>query len=241
MSDGELLGIGAFALLSGLTIPALRHYDEIGILRPAHVDATSRYRYYRREQIRDAQLVRTLRALDFPLGEIADILESGEDAHTRERLIAHRDRLSARADLLSHQLAALDEFIEKGVALATQQGSRIVMINIGVHDLARSRRFYEELLEVEFAEERHEGGAPHLNATFGEWNTPSWFLVSLWADADRAGTVDIGFLVDDLDRAYERALAAGATEVYAPRHIQGMPRTAQVSDPSGNQLGLYQA
>jgi predicted enzyme related to lactoylglutathione lyase len=125
--------------------------------------------------------------------------------------------------------------------MATQQGSRIVMINISVHDLARSRRFYEELLEVEFAEERHEGGPPHLNATFGEWNTPSWFLVSLWPDADRAGTVDIGFLVDDLDRAYERALAAGATDVYAPRHIQGMPRTAQVEDPSGNQLGLYQA
>jgi catechol 2,3-dioxygenase-like lactoylglutathione lyase family enzyme len=29
------------------------------------------------------------------------------------------------------------------------------MINVAVNDLERSRRFYEELLNVEFAEERH--------------------------------------------------------------------------------------
>jgi predicted enzyme related to lactoylglutathione lyase len=80
-----------------------------------------------------------------------------------------------------------------------------------------------------------------INATFGEWNTPSWFLLSLWPNSDRAGTVDIGFLVEGLDQAYERALAAGATAVFGPRDIEGMPRTAQIKDPNGNQIGLYQA
>jgi predicted enzyme related to lactoylglutathione lyase len=119
--------------------------------------------------------------------------------------------------------------------------NRIVMINIAVDDLERSRRFYEELLEIEFGEERHGDGPLHLNATFGEWNTPSWFLLSLWPDTDSAGTMNIGFLVENLDRAHERALTAGATEVYGPRNIQGMPRTAQIQDPNGNQIGLYQA
>ena len=134
----------------------------------------------------------------------------------------------------------LDEFIEKGVSVPAQKGNRIVMINIAVDDLERSRQFYEELLDVEFGEERHGDGPLHLNATFGEWNTPSWFLLSLWTDSDRAGTVDVGFLDEDLDRAYERALRAGATEVFGPRDIQGMPRTAQIKDPNGNQIGLYQ-
>jgi len=80
----------------------------------------------------------------------------------------------------------------------------------------------------------------HLNATFGEWNTPSWFLLVLWAHDELAGAANIGFLVEDLDRAYERALATGATDVYGPRELEGMPRTAQVTDPSGNQVGLYQ-
>ena len=34
----ELLSIGRFAQLTGLTAKALRHYDELGLLRPAHVD-----------------------------------------------------------------------------------------------------------------------------------------------------------------------------------------------------------
>ena len=241
MDEDELLGIGAFALLGGLTITSLRHYDEIGLLKPARVDPSTKYRYYRREQLRDAHVVRALRAIDVPLDEIKSILGSRNDARVRECLLAHRNRLATRAHVLSKQLATLDEMIEKGVSVPVHTGSRIVMINIAVNDLERSRRFYEELLDLEFAEERHDGGRLHLNATFGEWNTPNWFLLSLWPDSDRAGTADIGFLVEDLDRAYERALMAGATEIFGPRHIQGMPRTAQITDPDGNQIGLYQA
>jgi predicted enzyme related to lactoylglutathione lyase len=159
---------------------------------------------------------------------------------TRAYLAAHRERLSARAQPLTEQLATLDQYIEEGVSMPAVRGYRIVMINIAVDDLERSRRFYEEVLDVEFAEERHDDGPLHLNATFGEWNTPSWFLVSLWPDSGRAGTVDIGFLVEDLDSAYERALSSGATDVYGPRVVEGMPRTAQIKDPSGNQIGLYQ-
>ena len=119
--------------------------------------------------------------------------------------------------------------------------NRVVMVNVAVDDLEPARRFYEELLHVEFAEERHGDGPPHLNATFGDWNTPSWFLLSLWPDPERAGGADLGLLVDDLEGTYERALAAGATDVFGPREIEGMPRTAQIMDPSGNQIGLYQA
>jgi hypothetical protein len=34
----ELLPIGRFARLSGLTVKALRHYDELGVLKPAQAD-----------------------------------------------------------------------------------------------------------------------------------------------------------------------------------------------------------
>src|SRR5215831_18149469 len=95
------------------------------------------------------------------------------------------------------------------------------MINIAVNEFEQSRRFYEETLGVEFAEERHGDGPVHLNATFGEWDTPSWFPMALWPDPDRAGTVDIGFFVEDLDSAYERALGAGATDIYGPARDSG--------------------
>lgn len=47
--DGGLLSIGRFARLSGLSIGALRHYDEIGLLAPAETDRVTGYRRYRRD------------------------------------------------------------------------------------------------------------------------------------------------------------------------------------------------
>jgi DNA-binding transcriptional MerR regulator len=40
----RMLSIGRFARLTGLTVKALRHYDELGLLRPAHVDGWTGYR-----------------------------------------------------------------------------------------------------------------------------------------------------------------------------------------------------
>ena len=50
MSELELLSIGRFARLTGLTIGALRHYDEVGPLAPATVNGDTGYRSYRRDQ-----------------------------------------------------------------------------------------------------------------------------------------------------------------------------------------------
>jgi DNA-binding transcriptional MerR regulator len=36
--DDELIEIGQFSAASGLTVAALRHYDEVGVLKPAEVD-----------------------------------------------------------------------------------------------------------------------------------------------------------------------------------------------------------
>jgi DNA-binding transcriptional MerR regulator len=44
-----LLSIGRFAFVTGLTVKALRHYGEIGLLRPVHVDSRTGYRWYRLE------------------------------------------------------------------------------------------------------------------------------------------------------------------------------------------------
>ena len=52
-----MLSIGRFSQLTGLTMRALRLYDELGLLRPGMVDAESRYRCYTSDQINDATLI----------------------------------------------------------------------------------------------------------------------------------------------------------------------------------------
>ena len=107
----ELLSIGRFSRISGLTIKALRHYDEIGLLRPARVDEPTGYRYYSLAQARDAEAIRRLRSLQVPLEEIAYLL-SADDVTLRERLAVHRARIERRAVETQHILAELGRLIE---------------------------------------------------------------------------------------------------------------------------------
>jgi len=74
--DDELLTIGAFAARARLSAKALRLYDRLGLLAPAHVDELSGYRYYRAGQVERARLVALLRQLDMPLARIAEVVEA---------------------------------------------------------------------------------------------------------------------------------------------------------------------
>ena len=65
--DDDLLPIGRFARLTGLTIGALRHYDELGVLAPADVDPVTGYRRYRRDQVETARAIAALRDLELSL------------------------------------------------------------------------------------------------------------------------------------------------------------------------------
>ncbi|MGA5205165.1 MerR family transcriptional regulator [Streptomyces variegatus] len=76
--DQELLTIGAFAARARLSAKALRLYDRLGLLAPAHVDEATGYRYYRAGQVERARLVAMLRQLDMPLARIAEVVGAGD-------------------------------------------------------------------------------------------------------------------------------------------------------------------
>jgi len=113
-----MLSIGRFARLTGLTVKALRHYGELGVLRPAHVDDWTGYRWYERSQVREAVAVRRLRALRVPLNEAAVLIRSDDDA-LREALAVHRARLESELVQTRHILTELDALIEGREQLVT--------------------------------------------------------------------------------------------------------------------------
>lgn len=90
----HMMTIGRFAEATGLTVKALRHYDEIGLLAPAHVDPESGHRYYEAAQVEDAVAIRRLRALELPLEEIHSLLRADADGF-RSGLAAHGYHVAA--------------------------------------------------------------------------------------------------------------------------------------------------
>jgi DNA-binding transcriptional MerR regulator len=102
--DDDLLSIGRFARLAGLSVGALRHYDELDVLRPADIDRFTGYRRYRRAQLETARTIARLRDLEVPLEEIRDVLAMDDPSEQRRRLAIHRARIVARSDRLTRLL-----------------------------------------------------------------------------------------------------------------------------------------
>ena len=118
----DLLSIGRFGRLTGLSIGALRHYHELGLLEPALIDPSSSYRYYGATQIRDAMLIGRLRELDLGLPEIRAVLGADPDAR-RALLAAHRSRLLAVQARATRQIHWLNRALDHEEPIVTQTPS----------------------------------------------------------------------------------------------------------------------
>jgi DNA-binding transcriptional MerR regulator len=102
--DG-LLSVGAIARRAGLTPKAVRHYDRIGLLRPAVVDAAG-YRWYSPDQLAAARRVALLRSVDVPLDEVRNCLD--DPSAIAAALAIQRRRLDARIVRVQRQRHTLD-------------------------------------------------------------------------------------------------------------------------------------
>ena len=66
--------IGEFSKLSRVSVRMLRHYDQLGLLKPSHIDTTTNYRHYSADQLPRLNRILALRDLGFSLEQIAGLL-----------------------------------------------------------------------------------------------------------------------------------------------------------------------
>src|SRR5687767_10860868 len=84
--------IGQLARMVGVSDRTLRHYDRIGLLRPAAVDRATGYRWYGVAELTRLERVRGLRRLGLPLRQIADLVDA-PDTDLRRALTERVDAL----------------------------------------------------------------------------------------------------------------------------------------------------
>lgn len=63
--------IGEFSKLVNISARTLRYYDEVGILVPNSIDKFTGYRMYNDDNIKECELVKLLKLINFSLSEIA--------------------------------------------------------------------------------------------------------------------------------------------------------------------------
>ena len=95
----ELLAIGDFAALVGLSTKTLRRYSDAGLIPPAEIDPATGYRWYAAPQQDDARLVVLLRRLNMPAAAVRTVLDAADGTQRwREVAAFWSDRRQRLAD-----------------------------------------------------------------------------------------------------------------------------------------------
>jgi len=119
------VAIGDFSRMTHLSVAALRHYHEVGLLNPAEVDPGSGYRFYAPEQVQVAQVIRRLRDLGMPLDEIREVLHAPDAATRSQIIVVHMQRMESQLASTQSVVASLRCLLERGPA-SIAVGHRLV-------------------------------------------------------------------------------------------------------------------
>jgi MerR family copper efflux transcriptional regulator len=113
--------IGEVAARTELSLRSLRHWDEVGLLRPSG-RTDGGFRLYTEQDVEKILLIRRMKPLGFTLDQMGAALRdiellqrSGRDedaaAEARERLVSIQRDAEGRREHLARQLDMADEFI----------------------------------------------------------------------------------------------------------------------------------
>ena len=109
-----MLKIGDFSKLTRISIRMLRHYDEIGLLKPDSTDKFTNYRYYSAGQLPIANRITALKDMGFSLAAISEIMTQYHDADQLKKYLQIKlAEVKEQAELTSNRLHLLETKISR--------------------------------------------------------------------------------------------------------------------------------
>lgn len=128
-----MLKIGDFSALSKISIFMLRHYNENGLLIPAHIDESTGYRYYSEEQLPVANRIQALKSMGLGLSIIKNILSEYNNEDSLKRyLMLQAAQKQEEIEVMQKQLSLLQTTI-KGL----DNSSPLSRFNIAIKQLPK--------------------------------------------------------------------------------------------------------
>jgi len=115
-----MFSIGEFARLGTVSVRTLRHYDEIGLLRPARVDPDTGYRGYSADQLGQLNRIVALKELGLSLNQVRLLLAGITLDELRGMLMLRRAQLEQELHAQQSQLLGVEarlSYIEREGAM----------------------------------------------------------------------------------------------------------------------------
>ena len=130
-----MFSIGEFARHGRVSVRMLRHYDAIGLIRPACVDVATGYRFYEASQLDELNRVIALKHLGFTLQQVQAILaEKVSAAELRGMLKLRRAEIQATIDAETTRLARVEARL-----MTIEDGARVPADGVVIKRLAPVR------------------------------------------------------------------------------------------------------
>lgn len=108
---GVRVSIGDFAVMTSLSRKALRHYHDIGVLAPVHVDSHTGYRFYDTSQVDHAHIIRRFRSLGMSIPDIKALLSTEDAAARTEIITTHLEQVEVQLQQTRDTVGALRELL----------------------------------------------------------------------------------------------------------------------------------
>ena len=157
--------VGELASRTGMSVRALHHYDEIGLLTPT-LRTPSGYRLYQQADVERLQQIQSLRVMGIPLDEVKRLLD-GAAISPREVIDLHLARLHeqiAAQNRLAERLRALAQHMDAVEAPSLDDLCQIIQVMTTME-----KYFSPEQLEVRH-DRRTSITEQHMTEVRDAWN-----------------------------------------------------------------------
>lgn len=156
--------IGDFSRLTLVTVKALRHYDRLGLLKPAEVDPATGYRFYTSAQLPQLNRILALKELGFSLDQIKHLLEAElsppqfqqmfrrKEEEVRNQIAVEEFRL-ARLRMMLQQLDHESELPRYDVLIKSVPAMRLASIRAVIPTHGNVQELFRELAAYQLQHE----------------------------------------------------------------------------------------
>jgi effector-binding domain-containing protein len=171
-----MLKIGDFSKLSQVTVKALRLYDQLGLLKPIHVDHVTSYRYYSANQLPRLNRILALKDLGFSLEQIAKLLDENlPPAQIRgmlrlkqaelQQLVAGEQARLLRVEIQLRQIEQENSMPNYDIVLKKLEPIKVASIREILPSFANVSKLYDELYNY-----LQQQGVQEFNYFAGIWH-----------------------------------------------------------------------
>ncbi|EFM09643.1 transcriptional regulator, MerR family [Paenibacillus curdlanolyticus YK9] len=145
----QLIKIGLFSTIAQVTIRTLRHYDDFGLLKPAHIDPDTSYRYYTFDQLIRLNQIQAFKDMGLALDQIADLLNRQQPiADTIATIEAKKAELARDIREKHEQLGRLEARLHRLSALEGPPKYEVVMKQVPSLHIVALRRIVPTPLDM---------------------------------------------------------------------------------------------